>query len=262
MNLCQFYLALSILMGVIMDITAGTKQETVYLLEIEFLWNDTILKAGRGPMYGTELPMRDRAPGRRNDGTEVYKLSPFPLKFPEFLDQNTPAININLYPPLPVGSGVLKIKLQLVSSSEALVSWSKDGVSLPEPKEGGWVNNLAGPNPLKIKFEIKKRNKFYKDSGTEIKSTSMGRHILISGQASLIEIPMTELSSSEEGYEITFPNFSFDWERRKSYLPLKWLKGKPDGWVETQESGKSFKGAEQQEMHPRKPSLWKFWKKG
>ncbi|MEO6094822.1 MAG: hypothetical protein ABIW76_03745 [Fibrobacteria bacterium] len=257
MNRRAFVLAFGTLIGALMNGEAGTARDSVYLLEFEFKWNGETLSAGRMPVYGKEVPMVDRPAGDFGSaGDEVVRLSPFPIRFPQAIQDVKPTLGIGLYPRLPSARGVLKIGIRLVASREALRNWAKDGVAGNDPEEE-WAKSLEGPNPGTLAFEIRKRGIVHKDPRTRNEFSELGRFAVALGKPVEAEFPLTELAVDEERYEIRFPEFGFEWERKRSYLPLKWLKGKPEerAVVPASQSGSGESG----KQAPVKRPFWKFW---
>jgi hypothetical protein len=253
---------LVMLMGVVMDGTAGAAKDSVYLLEFGFKWNGQALHAGRGPLYGTEAPMDDRHPGSEPKGTEVYDLSPFPIRYPKQLQATQPSFSIGFEPAQPIQKGTLHIGVRLVSSPGALEQWLKNGVRDSKDDLAEWTPRLAGPKPKTIEFEIRKRSRTFKDSGAVMEESSLGRYKLAPGSPTDIALEIPDLQASEERYEIVFPDYGFSWERRKSQSPLQWLKGGPVPAPGAAPAGAKPGPENTPKAKASKPPFWQFWKRG
>jgi hypothetical protein len=247
-------------MGVVMDGIAGAPKDSVYLLELAFKWNGQVLHAGRGPLYGFEVPSDDMHPGSEPRLPEVYDLSPFPVRYPALLQAARPSFSIHFQPAQPIEKGTLHIDIRLVSSPEALGLWIKNGVGRTEDDLGEWTRRLAGPMPKTMEFEIRERSRSFKEEGTAMEDSSLGRYKLVPGQPTDIILEIPALRASEERYEIVFPDFGFSWERRKSQLPLNWLKGGP---APIAAPAGAKPGADiPPKAKSSKPPFWQFWKRG
>lgn len=251
-----------------MDGNAGAPKDSVYLLEFGFKWNGQALHAGRGPLYGAEAPMMDRQAGSGSVNIEVYDLSPFPIRYPKLLQASRPSFSIDFEPAQPIQKGTLNIDIRLASSPEALGLWLKNGVRDSEDNLAEWTGQLAGPKPKTIEFEIRKRSRTFKDGGAVMEESSLGHYQLAPGAPTEIALEIPEMQSHEERYEILFPDYGFSWERTKSRLPLKWLKGGPvpaPGAAHLPGTApvKAESGPEKPpEAKSSKRPFWQFWKKG
>lgn len=251
-----------------MDGNAGAPKDPVYLLEFGFKWNGQALHAGRGPLYGTEAPLDDMHPGSEPRRTEVYDLSPFPIRYPELLQADNAPISLEFEPSQPIQKGTMNIRIGWVSSSEALGLWFEKGVGISRADIGEWAEKLAGPKPETMEFEIRKRTRTFKETGAVMEESSLGRYKLAPGLPTEVSLEIPELQASEERYEIVFPDYRFSWERRKSQSPLEWLKGGPAPTSSaTQMNGTDPVEAKSGPDKPpqsktSKPPFWQFWKKG
>ena len=247
---------------------AGTTRDSAYLLEFEFKWNGETLSAGRAPVYGQEVPMADRPAGDSGSGgEEVFRLSPFPIRFPHAIQADKATLGIGLSPRLPVAKGVLQIGVRLVASRDALQSWVKDGVAGSDTEEE-WAKSLTGPNPGALAFEIRKRNIVHGDAKARNEFSSLGRFAVAVDKPAEAELSLPDLTADEERYEILFPEFGFAWERKSFHLPLKWLKGKPEERAASPDSGtgsatgsgqEAEKPVKQEKPAAAKRPFWKFW---
>jgi hypothetical protein len=209
------------------DVEAGKKPAVVQLLEIEFAWNGKASQAGRAPIYGTEAPGKDQLAGGGSGKTEVYRLSPLPLKFPPAMGAED--CHIFLDPPLPAQPGELRIRLSLTASPDAFRAWVARGRARgsqnPEDDLKRWSKELSGETKLPIPIEFRKQKISHHDNGKKTATYILGKASLSSTAPVDFVIAMGDLNpAGEEEYQIVLPAFTLRWERRKDYLGLKWPK--------------------------------------